>query len=195
MLVVPEETHALIRKHRTKLPDPLPEHYIKSLEDDYDFIGKYLPKSKSFFLLDVGGGLGGIDILIKKKHPDRNIEVTIIEEEGEVEQRGYEKSSRGFMFSRSLCHKMWIANNEASFLETWSTLENHKLYDVVISLQSMGFHYPIENYVDKLYEYMVQDGILIVDIREDKFLDDKRFIEIDRQKISHKQTRVAYKKV
>jgi len=39
--------------------------------------------------------------------------------------------------------------------------------DLIISLISWGFHYPVDTYLEKAYDLLNKDGILILDVRKD----------------------------
>ena len=39
-------------------------------------------------------------------------------------------------------------------------------FDLVVSLISWGFHYPLSTYLDQVYERMAPGGVLILDVRK-----------------------------
>jgi protein-L-isoaspartate O-methyltransferase len=41
-------------------------------------------------------------------------------------------------------------------------------FDVIISLISWGFHYPVSTYLDVVYDNMAENGILILDVRKNQ---------------------------
>ena len=53
---------------------------------------------------------------------------------------------------------------------TQEVMGNHifpdEQFDFIVSLISWGFHYPVETYLDKVYDLMKLGGKLIIDIRK-----------------------------
>jgi 16S rRNA G1207 methylase RsmC len=43
-----------------------------------------------------------------------------------------------------------------------------KKFDIVISLISWGFHYPVSTYLDQVYNLLATGGTLIIDVRKDQ---------------------------
>ena len=39
-------------------------------------------------------------------------------------------------------------------------------FDLVVSLISWGFHYPLSTYLDQVYQKMALGGVLIIDVRK-----------------------------
>ena len=45
-------------------------------------------------------------------------------------------------------------------------IDIHQRLDLVISLISWGFHYPVSTYLDRVYELLQKNGCLIIDLRK-----------------------------
>ncbi|MGK0448192.1 MAG: SAM-dependent methyltransferase, partial [Polaribacter sp.] len=43
----------------------------------------------------------------------------------------------------------------------------NKKFDLIISIISWGFHYPVETYLDEVFDNLKPGGTLIVDVRKD----------------------------
>jgi len=162
-MIVPDICMKWIRIQRHKYKNS--QQYINLIIKEFQGIEPFLPVNcKS--ILDIGCGVGGIDVLLYKKYK------TIMH----LLDGDYLSNDMlyGFNIKESIYNsldatkKMMITNN----------INNYKLYniqdgfpklkniDVVISIYSWGFHYTIEKYIDNVIKVLSKDGILIMDIRK-----------------------------
>jgi SAM-dependent methyltransferase len=154
-----------IRKQRTGYKNHIKE-FKQHLEKEFEEMKSFLPKSCNS-ILDIGCGLGGIDILLSKEYD--NPELYLLDNSFISE-----KVIHGFDHEKSYYNSFEITNA----LLTVNDIENYNLIDIkngfpelnnielVISLLSWGYHYKIEEYLDKVYSVMSPGAILIMDIRE-----------------------------
>ena len=114
-----------------------------SLLSDFVMIGPYLPDKVSR-ILDIGCGMAGIDVLLKRRYPDA--ELWLLDGDGNDPRDGWEKSRPEAFSSREEADKLLLANNVIA--DRWIDINTteHLKADLVISLASWGYHYPLKTY-------------------------------------------------
>jgi len=163
---IPANAEKLIQLQRTELGDNLGELFYKSVEIDYNEIKSSLNDYK--VALDIGCGVGGIDYFLGKRNPNAKL---LLLDKTEVEDRiyyGYER--KGCFYNNLKITSEFLSLNEVTndsrFIDIGSEEFPNEKVDLVISLISWGFHYPINTYLDKLDKILSEDGIIIVDLRK-----------------------------
>ena len=145
--------------------------FEKDIVNEYSIIKKYLPKSAGS-ILDIGCGVAGIDILLSH-HYKNKIDIFLIDKT-KVDKKvhyDYEKSGsfyNSLQISKSLLEINGVDTNKIHLQEA---IENNEIkfnqgFDIVISLISWGFHYPVSAYLFEVYRKMNKNGILLLDIRK-----------------------------
>lgn len=145
--------------------------YAADMNKEYLIIKSYLPEHVSS-VLDIGCGIGGIDALLAAHYDFRNI-YFYLHDKTKVDRNihyGYEKT--GSFYNSLLVAKDLLVMNGVSedFIilseaNGGEILAQNKI-DLIISLISWGFHYPIHVYLDRVHELLSQRGVLIVDVRK-----------------------------
>lgn len=72
-----------------------------------------------------------------------------------------------------------------------------KVFDVILSLISWGFHYPVEVYLDEAFDALSDNGVLILDVRKDtdgKDILSRKFSSVEVILNGEKHERVLVKK-
>lgn len=136
-MLIPEECLPWIKKQR---PD---SDYLKELQEDFAAIEPFLPERVGS-ILDIGCGMGGISVLLKKKYPEARLELLDGDNAGDA------------MYGFNLvCHPYNSREATEAFLKAngvscgkWHDVgtQEHLKADLVISLISWGFHYPLSTY-------------------------------------------------
>lgn len=143
---------------------------------DLNVFVEQLPK-KINSILDIGCGLGIIDIAIHQ-HYKGEIDFHMFDRSDITDEtvkkcvggfhgpRGFNSLNQLNTTKDNLVHNGIPANNiyliEANSPNDLTVLKN---IDMVISLLSWGWHYPIEDYLEQVYDLMSSKGILIIDVR------------------------------
>ena len=139
--------------HRSQCADW--NDYVLSVAQDFEQIAPFLPE-KVNTILDIGCGLAGIDILLKQKYPDARL--MLLDSDGKAEnfRGGFDNEMLPFM-QRTETERFLESNgvnvNQWLDVGTKETLAA----DLIISLYSWGWHYPLETYKVK--------GLAIADLR------------------------------
>ena len=146
---VPDECLKWIVLHRTHL-------YVRSIEEDFNGMEPYLP-SECSSILDIGCGMAGIDVLLARRYP--HAQLHLLDGDGDESNfRGGMKPSMLPFNSRGAADQLLAANGVTK--QVWHDIGTQDLKaDLVISLLSWGWHYPLET-------YRVRAKTTIADVRE-----------------------------
>lgn len=163
MLIVPDTCLPLLREQRTHYADPA-RQYGAELAQTFETFRNYLPADVDS-VLDIGSGMAGIDVLLGRRYPRATLH--LLDKQG-VSVRvnaGFNARAEDFAHyndfalatellagngvrNRVICHDM----NRYPFPDAE--------FDVVVSLLSWGFHYPIASYAPRC------SGVMVVDVRK-----------------------------
>jgi SAM-dependent methyltransferase len=120
-------------------------------------------------IIDIGCGIGGIDVLLSQKYNNPKIYLLDKSEKKEKVIYGYD---RGESFYNSLesTRDLMDANEVLNYKtidlgKEKLNVKDHSI-DLVISLLSCGYHYPVEEYLEQIEKWLSKDGKLIIDLRE-----------------------------
>ena len=124
-------------------------------------------------ILDIGCGVAGIDVLLYH-HYGGKADIYLLDKSVLDKNVFYYFEETGsFYNSLSLAKQLLVLNgvSQEKIYTQEATDENQVLFgenfDLVISLISWGFHYPVSTYLNVVYEKMRSGGILILDVRKD----------------------------
>lgn len=139
---------------------------------EYSAIKDFLPKNAKN-ILDIGCGVAGIDVLISK-HYKNSIGIYLLDKTAIDGNVFYSYEDIGSFYNSLTIAKRLLMLNGVSEkkIYTQEVKSDNKIdfetsFDLVISLISWGFHYPISIYIDQVFEKMSKGGVLIVDVRKD----------------------------
>ncbi|MDP3958237.1 MAG: class I SAM-dependent methyltransferase [bacterium] len=165
---------AFLFKNRTK------HLFNEDIAKEYDRIKDYLP-AHALRVLDIGCGVAGIDILLSRHYKDAP-HVYLLDKSRIEEEVYYGLEQKGaFYNSLEVAKKLLIENGVAeNHIHVQEVGAENEIgypgpFDLVISLISWGFHYPVSTYLDQAYELLVPGGTLIIDVR--KGSDGRRLLE------------------
>ena len=162
----------LVKYEANTNPSRIKALYENDMRKEYLSIVKYLPKSCST-ILDIGCGLAGIDIFFHRHYQDKSPVFYLLDKtytEGNVY---YGFKSKGAFYNSLKMAQTMLINNGLS-IKNIHTLEANKNNDInidckidlVISLISWGYHYPVEIYLNRVYDLLKNSGLIIMDIRK-----------------------------
>ena len=165
-MIVPIKCEHLLREQRTGMKE-LSEYEIE-LAKTYDGFKEFLPKDAKN-ILDIGCGMSGIDVFLSK-HYDHKVKIHLADKHGISPKilSGFATDKDSFSHYHNFDYAIELLTiNE---VPKENIIEHNLLrkefptdeFDVVISLLSWGFHYPIRDYVPNVSK----GGIIIVDVRK-----------------------------
>lgn len=166
--------------------------YNDSIFDDYKSIVWSLP-SQCERVLDIGSGLGGIDILLNR-HYGGELFVELID--GENDEAVMHQHDQTFN-DMTVAAEFQRRNGVTRFLGSRPDRALKRAQtDLIISLQSWCFHYPASTYLDFVRGRCHTGTKLIVDVRKERpdwFTDLNRdFVLIDTLRETSKSERLAF---
>ena len=147
--------------------------FSQDMEREYNIVKNYLPFHPKR-ILDIGCGVAGIDIMLHKHyitttdHP--HFYLLDKSETNSKVYYGIEKEA-AYYNSLSIAKQLLIVNGVMeSHIHTQEVTGAPMFpgtqFDLIISLISWGFHYPISTYLDDVYDNLSSGGTLIVDVRK-----------------------------
>lgn len=143
--------------------------YTKLSEEEYSVIKYHLtPFPKT--ILELGCGLGRMSIYLNKKHPSDSkyylADSSIIPDNKKNDMYGWNSSTwyNDLSLTDEFCKMNGLENFEIINLQK-EGIQHLKNIDLVFSVMSVGFHYPIENYLHSIKDILSKDGKIIFGVR------------------------------
>ncbi len=147
------------------------EQYSKDMESEFELIKQHLPQTAGS-ILDIGCGMACVDVFISKYYKN-NIKIFLLDKTQVDNIVYYNYEQRGSFYNSLQLSKKILESNGvgADMIQTQEATEKNEIlfkdnFDIVISLISWGFHYPLSTYLENVYNKLNKHGILIVDIRK-----------------------------
>ncbi|HVB19805.1 MAG TPA: class I SAM-dependent methyltransferase [Candidatus Paceibacterota bacterium] len=147
--------------------------FTKDMEREYESIKAILPENPST-ILDIGCGVAGIDVMLARHYRERgrNVDFYLLDKT-ELNDRvyyGLEKTA-SYYNSLDVARDLLVANGVRKEMIHTQEVTRAPMFpgvqfDIVLSLISWGFHYPVETYLDEVYTLLKPGGELIIDIRK-----------------------------
>ena len=165
-MIVPAECIKWINLQRTGYKNSI-NQFKDQIQKEYLEMREYLPTSVES-ILDIGCGLAGIDILLSKHYGKPELFLMDNSEVNGQVVYGYDRR-RSFYSSFEATEALLKAN----YIENYNLIDIKekrlpvfKKIDLVISLLSCGYHYPVTEYLEYINTILSENGTLIIDIRE-----------------------------
>jgi len=165
-MIVPAECIKWINLQRTKYKDPV-NNFKDQIQKEYLEMREYLPKEVDS-ILDIGCGLAGIDVLLSKHYNKPELYLMDNSEISEKVKYGYDRCVEyysSFEATELLLKANYIKNYNLIDIKSKSLPMFEKI-DLVISLLSCGYHYPVTEYLGYIKTILSENGSVIIDIRE-----------------------------
>ena len=134
---------------------------------EFQTFKNYLPHSAKN-IMDIGCGLGIINIYLNSIYKKKNIFFLL--DKNRIDKKIKYGFSLNYESYNDLSEtKNLLLNNEINLdqinlFDVEKTINIKAKIDLVISLKSMGYHYPLENYLNLFKKHCSQDAIFIFDI-------------------------------
>lgn len=149
----------------------LDESVQNLFEKEYETIKNFLPSNASN-ILDIGCGLAILDIFLAQRYKKSNF---FLIDKNKVDLKikyGFSKNYESYN-NLNETKKILLSNNilgEQIFLKNAEEkIDINKKMDLVLSIKSMAFHYPLENYLDLLKRVCTKNTEFIFDISTERY--------------------------
>ena len=146
--------------------------YNTDMWSEYISIKDQLPESAEN-ILDIGCGIGGIDIYLYK-HYKNSSNIFLIDKSAIDDNLHYGFKDQGSFYNSLLLTRTFLIENnvpeERIFVQEANAeniIEFNQQFDLIISLISWGFHYPVETYLRTAFDKLKTNGMIIIDVRKD----------------------------
>lgn len=134
--------------------------YNRRLDETFRSIRPFLPPDCRS-VLDIGSGLGGINVLINAYY-EGNLHVCLLDGEKDPPvMRAHRRTFNNMEVARDFLWK----NGVASFSYYTPALGEPRPFDLITSYRSWCFHYPPSVYLDFVVSCCHRDTMLIIDLR------------------------------
>jgi SAM-dependent methyltransferase len=143
------------------------EAYARTLDEDLASIEPHLPATCRN-LLDVGSGLGGIDVLLNRHYlatTGNPLEVALLDGIDDMPEVSFHDRTYNDM---AVAIDFLVKNGVEHCYFVPLPPREAKPFDLIISLQSWCFHYPPAAYLEFVKGCVHRDSVLILDVRADK---------------------------
>jgi SAM-dependent methyltransferase len=144
--------------------------YSEDIETDYRQIRDYLP-ARALNILDIGCGMAGIDVHLFKHFAGQPKIFLLDKTRKDFIFYGYKDRGafyNDFHLTGRFLEMNGVPMEKAVFIdaEAGSVSAQDTKFDLVISLISWGFHYPLQIYFEEVLATLAPDGAIIVDVRK-----------------------------
>jgi len=133
---------------------------------------KHLP-TNAHAILDIGCGIGGIDVLLNEHYKNTTPSIYLLDKTEMPKKVYYGLEERGCFYNSFEVVKDFLTKNGVKGKQIFTQEANEKntidfnaTFDLIISLISWGFHYPVSTYLDQVYDKLSPGGVLIIDVRK-----------------------------
>jgi SAM-dependent methyltransferase len=147
------------------------EDYWKRMKEEMVDLIPYLPHCRN--LLDIGCGLGGIDVEMYH-HYLGEIDLFLLDKTETTTEEKYKYGKKPVFYNSLAKTKEVLMSNrvkeehihlvEAN--EGCLTPYKDESMDIILSLLSWCFHYPVDVYLEEVKRLLSPTGVLIVDVRK-----------------------------
>jgi SAM-dependent methyltransferase len=170
-LTISEEAFAYLKIQRGAISDLSTDRqawereYRRSLLADMGTMLLWLPE-RCAAVLDVGSGLGGIDILLSRHYGGRPAIWLLDGHFDDPEVKAHNQTFNSMAVARA-----FLRDNGAMLKGTASGGDSPRgvaVHDLVISLQAWCFHFPPAGYLSFVKSAMKPGATLILDVRRDR---------------------------
>ena len=140
-------------------------------ESEFNLISQYLPKNLNN-IMDVGCGLGVIDIFLNRFYK-KNLNFYLLDK-NKIDKKikyGFSEDYESYNVleeTKNLLLNNDLNESSINIIDVDKKIEIKQKIDFVISLKSMGYHYPFENYLKLFSNCCTKQTIFIFDISDNQ---------------------------
>jgi SAM-dependent methyltransferase len=163
-MIVDSDHFAFLRLQRGAIADLAGDFpawlvaYERSLRDDFASLEPFLPKACRS-VLDVGSGLGGIDVLLNR-HYGGGVQVNLLDGwDDEPAVTAHDRTFNDMLVAGDFLRRNGV-EKVVRVAEGWQ-----RRVELVVSLQAFGFHFPPALYLPLVRGCVHPGTVLIFDVR------------------------------
>lgn len=149
--------------------EKIKESYSKEMEREFLTIKPFISKN-THYILDIGCGVAGYDYYL---YNHTGAEIFLLDKTETQSNIYYGFEKKGAYYNSLGIARLLLEQNgvPAQMIHTQEVTNKVEInhpesgFDLVVSLISWGFHYPVSTYVKMVYDVLKPGGLLIIDIR------------------------------
>ena len=170
MFVIPTTAIPFIRLQRTEYGNAdVTEAYAKDIKQEFESLKPHLPR-RVYCMADIGCGVAGIDAFL---YPYLEKPDMYLVDKGKPSAKlfyGFHDEAAFYNDFDEMKKLLLVNNVEERHIHPIEVGKNNRIrilgpLELVISLYSWGFHYPVATYVAKVADVLSTEGVLILDVR------------------------------
>jgi SAM-dependent methyltransferase len=148
------------------------EGYCQKLFKEFQELKPYLPLEPIKAVADIGCGVAGIDVLISRSYQSSKSKFYLIDKTQLDHHIHYGLQPQGEFYNSLSVAKALLVENQIDPAQIELVSADHigdrdiPQLDLIISLISWGYHYPVETYHAWVLKNLKPGGRLILDIRK-----------------------------
>jgi len=167
---IPKSALPFINLQRSGYDDE-EEEFQEHIGREFEEMKPYLP-DECGSIIDIGCGLCGIDFYFSKKYQD--VKLFLVDKNKIDKNIHYNFHQDGSFYNSFEVAKEFLDLNgigNYQFIESEKSEDIPDIgnQDLIVSLLSCGYHYPVEKYINAINRFLSDNGILILDIRDYKY--------------------------
>lgn len=148
--------------------------FAASIRADYEQIRAHLP-ARAGTILDIGCGVAGIDVALHQHYAAQPPQFRLLDKSAVSERVFYDFHAAGAFYNSLATAARVLTSNgvaPAAIQQFEARAENliplrEGSVDLILSLISWGFHYPVATYLQEAARALAPGGTLILDVRRD----------------------------
>ncbi len=146
--------------------------FLQTLQADFNEISTLLPLS-AHRILDIGCGIAGIDILLYDRYRSESPQLFLLDKTNVEPSVFYDFHAKGAFYNSLAAATQTLSVNgvPAANIQTFEARDDNRIearpgFDLILSLISWGFHYPVGTYLNEVVRVLGPEGRLILDVRK-----------------------------
>ncbi len=166
---IPTEALPLLLMQRTRLQAELAALYYEACAEDFRTIRDYVPDS-CHRILDIGCGLGGLDVILAR-HLLGEPRFYLLDHDRVDDPLfyGYANAAPAYnslVLTRATLEANGVDSDAITLLDAAQGINLPESVDLVLSIRSWGYHYPVTTYLQGVFHALAPNGgRLILDVR------------------------------
>jgi SAM-dependent methyltransferase len=149
------------------------EKFALKLLEEYQIMKPYLPTQASR-IVDIGSGIAGIDVFLYHhyRHSIPKLDLFLLDQTETNKNIYYGFHQQASYYNSLEVAKLMLMSNKVNE-ENIHLISVNSYYeiecssaDLIISLISWGYHYPVSTYLEQVYQWLKPGGRLILDVRK-----------------------------
>jgi SAM-dependent methyltransferase len=148
------------------------DRYSERLQKEWEQLSPHLP-AQAARTLDIGCGIGGIDAFLYEHYSSAQSVSIFLLDRNDTERSIYygmhddAAAYNSLAASKSYLVQRGVPKEAIHMMDAGrDALPQDISFDVILSMLSWGYHYPIQTYLEYVIGHLARNGTLIVDCRK-----------------------------